>query len=446
MTYADALEYIHSVSWMGSRPGLDRTRKLMELLGNPQDRLKFVHVAGTNGKGSVSAMTAAALTEAGYVTGLYTSPFILRFNERMRVNGRDIADDELAEITEYVRPFAESMEDKPTEFELITAIAFVYFDRHGCDVVVLEVGMGGALDSTNIIKTPCLSIITGIAMDHTAFLGDTPAKIAAQKAGIIKSGVPVLFGTQHGSFDAGESGGLDESDREEVARVIRAEAQRKGAPFYSVDLDSLNIHSRTLDGCDFSFDGKDYHIPLLGLYQPYNAAIALTACKLLREQGMDISYDTVRRGLEGVEWKGRFEILSRKPLVISDGAHNPEGIDAAVRSAREYFSGKKINILTGVMADKDYDYMIESISRVALRAYTVRPDNSRALDASEYAKDFLRHGVSATSYRSVKDAMEAAIAEHPDVPLLCVGSLYMYGEVVAAVEELLLSHKDHLCV
>ena len=199
MTYDEALEYIHSVCWKGSRPGLSRITELTGLLGNPQDSLRFIHVAGTNGKGSVSAMTAGVLSAAGYKTGLFTSPFIVRFNERMQIDGHDISDEELAQITEYVRPYADSMADSPTEFELITAIAFVYFKRNNCDYVVLEVGMGGRLDSTNIIKAPsvAVSVITGIAMDHTAFLGDTPEKIAAEKAGIIKEGVPVVFGGAH---------------------------------------------------------------------------------------------------------------------------------------------------------------------------------------------------------------------------------------------------------
>ena len=191
MNYAEALEYIHSVMWMGSRPGLSRTKRLLELLGNPEKGMKFVHVAGTNGKGSTCAMLDSVLRAAGYKVGLYTSPYIVRFNERMCINGEPISDSELAELTAIVKPLAESMEDKPTEFELITAIAFVYFKRHNCDIVVLEAGMGGRLDSTNIITTPILSVITGIALDHTQFLGDTVEKIAQEKAGIIKKNVPL---------------------------------------------------------------------------------------------------------------------------------------------------------------------------------------------------------------------------------------------------------------
>jgi dihydrofolate synthase/folylpolyglutamate synthase len=199
MTYEEALGYIHSICWQKSVPGLSRIGELCKKLGDPQKKLRFIHVAGTNGKGSTSAMTASVLRAAGYNVGLYTSPYIVRFNERMQINGQNIPDAELASVTEYVKPFAESMEDLPTEFELITAIAFVYFANHGCDYVVLEAGMGGRLDSTNIIEAEnvAVSVITGIAMDHTAFLGNTDVKIAAEKAGIIKAGVPVVFGGAH---------------------------------------------------------------------------------------------------------------------------------------------------------------------------------------------------------------------------------------------------------
>ena len=434
MTYSEALEYIHSVTWLGSRPGLDRTRELMRKLGDPQNSLKFIHVAGTNGKGSTSAMLARILECAGYKVGLYTSPFILRFNERMRINGEDIPDGELAEITEYVRPFADSMEDTPTEFELITAIAFVYFARHNCDVVVLEVGMGGALDSTNIIDTSILSIITGIAMDHTAYLGDTIDQIARQKAGIIKRGTPVLLGTQHGDFDAGFDGGIGKDERDNIRRIISGRARLMDAPFYSVDLRDTNVIPRGLDGSDIVFDGKEYHLSLLGAYQPYNAFTALTACDILRGGGLNIPQSAELEGLRTVKWRGRFEILSRSPLIISDGGHNPEGIDAAVRSVRECFGDEKVNIISGVMADKDYGYMVGSMCKIAHAAFTVRPDNPRALDAKGLAECFCQNGVPATAYPSVRDALLAATKNGR--PTVCLGSLYMYGEVEAAVKSI----------
>ena len=438
MTYEQALDYIHSVCWKGSRPGLERIRELMDKLGNVQNRLKFVHVAGTNGKGSTSAMLASVLQRAGYKTGLFTSPFIVRFNERMRIDGVDIDDQELADITAYVKPFAESMEDVPTEFELITAIAFEYFARHECDYVVLECGMGGRLDSTNIIapQSVALSIITGIAMDHTAFLGDTAEKIATEKAGIIKSGVPVLFGGAHAPV--GAENVVGEVDPYACAAVIRNVAQEKGAPYAQTATEHLSNVRCTLQGATLSFENyDDIYISLPGIYQPYNAATVLTAISLLRASGAQISDTAVREGLSTVRWAGRFEILSEEPLLISDGGHNPEGIDAAIGSAKAYFGGEKIQLLSGVMADKDYAYMVQRMSEVALRVFTVRPDNSRALDSAAYAEVFEENGVPAQAFLTVRDAVFAAMdaGRRDGVATLCLGSLYMYGEIRAAVEE-----------
>lgn len=438
MTYTEALDYIHSVCWKGSRPGLSRITELMHKLGDPQDSLRFIHVAGTNGKGSTSAMTASILREAGYNVGLYTSPFIVRFNERMQINGVDISDDELADVTEYVKPFAESMEDLPTEFELITAIAFVYFKNHACDYVVLEAGMGGRLDSTNIIKADsvAVSVITGIAMDHTAFLGDTAEKIAAEKAGIIKAGVPVVFGGAHTPVGAKE--GACEVDPVSCAAVIKAKADEMNAPYVEADVSKLANVKTDLFGADFDFGGyKGLHIPLSGIYQPYNASTVLTVIDILNNSGAAISEKAIKNGLAAVKWPGRFEILSKEPLVISDGGHNPEGIDAAVASVKRYFGDEKIQLLSGVMADKDYEHMALRMSEISCRAFTVRPDNSRALDSKAYAKVFMHDGVPAEGFDTVKEAVFAAMdaGKESGKATLCLGSLYMYGEIKAAVEE-----------
>ena len=317
MNYTEALEYIHSVNWTFCKPGLERITALCEALGDPQKDLKFIHVAGTNGKGSFCSMTESVLRAAGYKTGLYTSPYIKVFNERMQVCGEMISNEELASLTEYVKPIADAMTDKPTEFELITAIAFEYFKRHKCDVVVLEAGMGGRLDSTNIIREPRLSVITGIALDHTAFLGDTVEKIAAEKAGIIKDKSPILWG------------GDDMSAR----AVIETTAREKGSEFFFVDYEKLQNINATLDGTTLDFcEHKDIKIALLGLYQPKNTAVVLSAVDILRKEGMDIPESAVKKGLLAARWQARFEILSREPLVIFDGAHNPQGIDSAVMS------------------------------------------------------------------------------------------------------------------
>ncbi len=434
MTYQDALDFIHSTCWKGSRPGLSRTYELCKRLGNPQKSLRFVHIAGTNGKGSTSAMLASVLGKSGYRVGMYTSPFILRFNERMQINGQDISDEELAEITAYVRPHAEAMEDSPTEFELITAIALVYFARHGCDIVVFEVGMGGRLDSTNIIdaETVAASVITGIAMDHTAFLGDTPEKIAAEKAGIVKAGVPVVFGGMHPPV--GER--IIPDSVTACVAVIAAKAAEMGSAYMEADHSRLARVRTNLFGADFDFGGyRDLHIPLAGLYQPHNAATVLTVLDILRARGMVIPESAVRDGLAAVRWPGRFEILCREPLVIADGGHNPEGIEAAIASIKQYFGDRKVHLITGVMADKDYAPMVARMATVTERAFCVRPANDRALAPTRYAEAFRAVGIPAEGYATVAEGVHAAMetARRDGTPVLCLGSLYMYGEVHAAV-------------
>lgn len=423
MNIEQAIEYIHSVNWTFCKPGLDRIRVLCEALGNPQDKLSFIHVAGTNGKGSFCAMTESILRAAGYRTGLFTSPYITCFNERMRVDGENISDQELIELVEIIRPIADAMEDKPTEFELITALAFLYFAKQKCEVVVLECGLGGRLDATNIIRRPLLTVITGIAKDHTAILGDTIEQIAAEKAGIIKSRTPLLW---CGTDAAAE-------------RVIREKAAEMGAFMVPVDHTHLNIHRATTDGTDFDCgDHKNLHIPLLGSYQPCNAANAIAAIDLLRRMDVLIDEDAVVQGLANVAWPARFEILSRNPLVIFDGGHNPEGVDGAIDSIRTYFGNQKVVLVTGVMADKDYYYMAERMAGVAASVACLSPDNPRALPAREYAAVFESLGVPATHHASVADAVKAALtrAKATGAPVVCLGSLYMYGEVKDALNSI----------
>lgn len=441
MTYEEALSYVHANTWTKHAPGLDRIRRLCARLGHPQKHLRFIHVAGTNGKGSTCAMTAAILRAAGYRVGLFTSPYIVRFNERMQIDGTPISDGELAELTERIRPFADGMEETPTEFELITAIGLVYFARHACDFVVFEAGMGGRLDSTNVIEATetAISVITGIAMDHTAYLGDTPEKIAAEKAGIIKKGRPVVFGGAHEPVGVGKDGrtGDVRVDPASCASVISARAKEMEAPYVPVDAEALTLTHTDLYGSDFDFGGlKGLHVPLAGLYQPYNAATALTVISLLAKEGVTIPEEAIREGLSSVSWPGRFEILCRDPLVISDGGHNPEGIDAAVATAKACFGGRRIFILSGVMADKDYAHMVNRMSEIAARVFTVTPGNSRALNGGAYAALFAENGLQAESFPAVADALSAAMkaAKETDTPVLCLGSLYMYAELKAALE------------
>ena len=423
MNYQEALEYIHSINWTFCKPGLERIRTLCERMGDPQKRIKFIHVAGTNGKGSVCAMLSSVLTKAGYKTGLYTSPYIKHFNERMMIDGEMISEEELTALTEYVRPIADAMEDKPTEFELITALAFEYFARHECDVVVLECGLGGRLDSTNIIDAPILSVITGVALDHVAILGDSTEKIAREKAGIIKSGCPVLFGNNSHDDDA--------------LRVIVNTAASLGAPLSVTNESMLRNVRHSIDGTIFDFgEERDYTLKLLGVYQPYNAATVLTAITLLRDCGYLVSEDAVREGLRTVYWPARFERLSDDPVVIYDGGHNPQGIAVAKKSIETYFGNEKILLLTGLMGDKDYSCMVNELAPLTERVYTVTPNNPRSLSANELAEVYRAANASATPFETVSAAVEAAMfdARRENRPLFILGSLYLYCEVYPLVE------------
>ena len=422
MTYDEALSYIHGVNWTFCKPGLERIGELCERLGHPERSLKFVHVAGTNGKGSFCSMLDSILRCAGYKVGLYTSPYIVEFGERMRVGGENISHAELSEITEYVKPIADSMTDKPTEFELITAIALEYFKRQKCDIVVLEAGMGGRLDSTNIIDTPVLSVITGIALDHTAFLGDTVEKIAAEKAGIIKN-APVLFG------------GIDESAYD----VIKKVADERGVELLRPDYGKTEIMSADVRGTKFSYrDYRNLKVNLLGLYQPRNASLVIEAVSALRGAGIEIPDAAVYSGLECAVWHARFEVICHHPLVIFDGAHNPEGVVAATESIKHYFGDDGVVAISGVLADKDYNFIAEKIARVAPYAFTITPDNPRALDASSYAEVLNSHGSHATPTSSVKEAVSSAVnlALREEKAVVCLGSLYTYNDVITEINNL----------
>ena len=421
MTYNEALEYIHSVSNFFCKPGLERIKELCHGIGDPQKELKFIHVTGTNGKGSVCAMTDSILRSAGYKVGLYTSPYVLEFNERMRINGENIPNEKLAALTERVKAVAEKMTDSPTEFELITAIAFLYFKEEMCDVVVLEVGMGGRLDATNVIDSSILSVITGIAIDHTAFLGDSIEKIAMEKAGIIKENSTVIYGGEDPVAEA----------------VITEEADKMNATVYKTAYKELNISSQDLDGTIFDYKRhKGLKTSLMGNYQPRNAAIVLEIADALKRAGMSISDEDIRTGIAGARWRARFEMLSSDPVVIFDGAHNPQGICAAVESIKTYCKEKRVVIVSGVLRDKDYYAIASSLSEVADTVYTITPDNPRALSAEEYAAVIASYNIKAIPCPDIKEAITAGIqqAHMLDTSLFCLGSLYTYGEVVRAIK------------
>lgn len=422
MNYNEALEYIHSVEWMGSKPGLSRTETLLKKLGNPEKDMRFVHVAGTNGKGSTCSMLDSILRKAGYKVGLYTSPYIVRFNERMCIDGMPIDDDELAELVAIVKPFADSMEDKPTEFELITAIAFMYFKRHNCDIVVLEVGMGGRLDSTNVIDAPVVSVITGVAIDHTSVLGNTVAEIAKEKAGIIKRECPVVYG------------GRDDS----AFAVISAKSEECGTAVVRTKLDTVCVKEMNVTGTVFDYDGiNDIKLSLCGSYQPENASTVIETVRTLKRRGFEISDTALREGLANARWRARFELLSNEPVVVFDGSHNMQGVAAATDSVKRFFKGEKVIALMGVLADKEWESMTELICTFAERFVCITPNSPRALSSERLAEKVAELKMASYSAKSIDDGVAIAYSEAKRLnkPLVMLGSLYMYGDVVSALEK-----------
>ena len=421
MTLEEALHYIHAVCWKGSIPGLERISALLDKMGHPERTLKFVHVTGTNGKGSTCAMVASVLQQAGYRTGLYTSPYIVRFNERMQINGEMIPDDELCRITEEIKPLADSIFEQPTEFEMVTAIAFAWFARRKCDIVVCEVGMGGEFDATNVIPSPEAAVLTNIGLDHTAVLGDTVEQIAATKSGIIKPGCHAVL------YPCAPS----------VREVVAARCRAAGAPLTVADFGAIQSVSDSLDGQVFHFGAyRSLHLPLLGAHQLRNAAVALTAVEVLRRRGWHITEADIRRGLSHVTWPGRFQIIRRDPLFLIDGGHNPQCIQALAQNIADYLPNRPLTVLTGVLSDKDYHCMYRSVADHAVEFITVTPDNPRALTAQELAKYLASFGKPVTACDSVADGVRLAI-DHAgkDGTVLCYGSLYLLGDVISAVEE-----------
>lgn len=415
MNVNEAIEYIHSVFWKGSIPGLERTQELLKKMGNPEKQLKFVHIAGTNGKGSTAAMTASILRKAGYRTGLYTSPYIYRFHERMQVDGIEISDEDLIAITEYVKPFADSMAQSPTEFELVCAIAFEYFKRKKCDIVVLEVGMGGALDATNVIETPEVAVITNIGLDHTEVLGDTVEAIAETKSGIFKENGHAVVYRSTPSVEA-------------VYERICAE---KNVQLRKADFTDLKRRSHSLEGQFFDCGNrKNLFLPLLGEHQLHNASVVLSIADTLIDLGWNISENDIRNGLRDVTWPGRFDIVSRDPLFIIDGGHNPQCIEALSKNISDYLSDRKVIALTGVLADKDYADMYKPIMPLIQEFVCVTPPNPRRLAADKLAEYLRAVGAKATPCETIEAGVEKAIelAGNTGV-VLCFGSLYSIGSI-----------------
>ena len=438
----DPIAYINTPRWQASRLGLERIRELLERLGRPQDRLKFVHVAGTNGKGSICAYLASILSAAGYRTGMFTSPYIERFEERIRVDGAMISPDELRDVTLAVREHAEAMAeetgDHPTEFELMTAVALEHFARCGCDIVVLEVGLGGRLDSTNVIDAPEACVIARIGLDHTALLGNTLAAIAGEKAGIIKEGSAVVSWPQES----------------EAMAVIEHAAAEHGCELRVPDFAQLEEGAiRWEDGASpfrsFSYrEWTDLRTGILGSYQPQNATVALEVVSVLRGRGWHIPDEAVRAGVAQTRWPGRFEIVEggSSPdgfAIVVDGGHNPQGARALADSLAEVFPGRKPVFVIGVLEDKDYPRMLEDVLPLGSAFVCVTPDNPRALPAHKLARAIRWTGqdllgcsacVNPVVARDFEDAIHRARElAGPDGLICAFGSLYSVAALKEAV-------------
>lgn len=415
MTYQEALAYISTVSSRGSKPGLERIRTLMDGLGNVQNGLKFIHLAGTNGKGSTSCMLSHILREAGYKTGLFISPFIIRFNERMQVNGQHIPDEKLAEIVERVSKVADGMTDAPTEFELITAAAFVWFAEEKCDIVVLETGLGGRLDATNLIDTNECAVITNIGIDHTDYLGSTLAEIAYEKACILKAGRPVVAYA---------------SDREALDVIVNY-ALSHNNPMTITDFDAIEPVNADLTGQRFRYKGAEYGIRLLGAHQQRNGALVLETVEVLRSLGWNITDESVVAGMAAAQWPARFELLHTDPIVFVDGAHNMQGVESLQQAVADYLEGRRIVCLTGVLADKDWQHMMQVLQSFASDFVTVTPDSPRALTNEALAEYLTAQGCTARAADSVAEGMTLALqrAKETDSVVVACGSLYMASEI-----------------
>ncbi|MCF0137883.1 MAG: bifunctional folylpolyglutamate synthase/dihydrofolate synthase [Oscillospiraceae bacterium] len=415
MDYKQALDYINGTSWQSTKPGLERVSALLEKLGNPQASLQFVHVAGTNGKGSICAMLASVLKKSGLKTGLFTSPYLSRFTERMRINGKEISELRVAELIEEIQPLADAMEDHPTEFEMMTAAALLWFYREKCDIVVLEVGLGGRFDATNVIPRPLCSVISNIGLDHTAILGNSLEQIAFEKAGIIKeNSCAVLY--QQGF---------------EVMNVIRDICDMRNAELTVPDFDDAELQFDSLEGQVFSYRGEAYAIPLLGEHQIYNAVCVIECVNVLRRQGIDIEPSALEAGLYAVSWPARFEVLHDDPVFLLDGGHNPQCAFALAEGLRRYFPDSRRVLLLGMLRDKDCKAVADILSPLFGEFVTVTPPSGRALSARELGELLSAYGKPVTVCESIEEGVQTAldIARESGGMVCAAGSLYSCGRI-----------------
>ncbi|MCM1113220.1 MAG: bifunctional folylpolyglutamate synthase/dihydrofolate synthase [Muribaculum sp.] len=437
MKYQEALEYIGSIQSYGIVPGLENITELCARLGDPQKRLAFVHIAGTNGKGSTLAYLSTILKCAGYRVGRYSSPAVLEYRERIQVNGRNITQKALCEGVEIIQNICYEMTKAgfahPTPFEVETALAFWYFERTACDIVVLETGMGGLYDATNVIDAPLAAVLTPVSMDHMGFLGKSLAEIAAHKAGIIKEGCAVVSARQE----------------PEAEEVVRRTAQEKHCPLSVADpacIEHLKRggrqRTRFAERQVFDYRSpegavlKKLEIRLGGSFQPENALLALLAVERLRERGMAVGEAAIRRGLRETVWRGRFEAVAVKPLLVVDGAHNEDAARKLAQSVEFYFTNRRIIYIIGVLRDKEYPKMIALTHMLADQIITVTPpENPRALSAYDLAQEIAKVHPSVTAVDSLEEAVEMArLLAGPEDVIVAFGSLSYLGKLIRIVE------------
>lgn len=432
MNYEQAIEFIHSTYKFGSNLGLERIKRLMELLNNPQNSYKIIHVAGTNGKGSTCSLINYVLMEAGYKAGLFISPYLEEFTERIQINKNHIDMESLSRITSLIKDKIDIMisegYDHPTEFEVVTAIGFKYFEEQNIDFLILEVGLGGRFDATNVINKPLVSVITSISYDHMEQLGDTLEKIAFEKAGIIKEGSNVVIYPQ----------------ADNITNVIKDIAINKKAVIYEVNPQHIEKVKSDISGQLLKylkndvFDLPKLKINLLGGHQILNALTALLALEIIKKEGYNISNENIINGFSNCRFPGRFEIINKNPLIILDGGHNIDGINQFVKTIKEYFFDKKTVLFFGILKDKNPDEVLELLLPISKEIYTLTPFSPRALKATELAKLIKNHSnINVTSLESYDEILPIIKNANKDDVIAFAGSLYMIGSVRTLLKNLL---------
>lgn len=422
MRYEEAMKYITEVGNFGSNYGLERTYKLLEYLGNPERDLKLIHIAGTNGKGSTTSMITEILIGAGYKVGMYTSPFIEEFEERIQINRNNIPKETLAllmdEVKKAIDKVIENGYKHPTEFEIITVLMLLYFKKENIDFGVIEVGLGGTLDSTNVI-TPLLQVITSISLDHTNLLGNTLEEIAGEKAGIIKYSIPTVIYPQ-----------------EDIAfKVIKNKCLEMDSELYiakSNDFKFENVVNEDKPYQLLKYKEKfDILLPLLGEHQIINLSVAMKVIEVLNNRNItNISIDSIVRSIKNVIWKGRLEVLSNRPYVVIDGAHNIQGIETLSKNIKKYFKYDNLYLILGILADKDVAKMIKVITPMAKKVYAVTPNSIRAELASDLKNEIVKYNKSCEAYNHYREAYLTAVNDASENDLiLASGSLYMIGDM-----------------